>query len=108
MPAAPHDTLTIRDDNGNVIPADPGTIPFRFHVYWAGSDQDGRVMGFYFAVVETVGSVAGLPIPPLPGPKPQDYHFTSKTDTTFIFNVLEETNNRQQDRKSTRLNSSHL
>jgi hypothetical protein len=93
--AAPQDTLTIRDENGNVVPPQPGSIPFRYHLYWSGSDQDGSVSGFYWAVVETVGSVAGLPIPPLPGPKPQDYHYTTKTDSFFIFNVLEETNNRQ-------------
>src|SRR5262245_37416606 len=83
--AAPQDTITIRDPNGNAIPADPGTIPFRYHLYWAGSDQDGMVTGFYWAVVETAG-VPGLPLPPLPGPKSQDYHFTTKTDSTFIFN----------------------
>src|SRR5580765_2887997 len=79
--AAPQDTLTIRDENGNVVPPQPGSIPFRYHPYWSGNDQDG--------------SVSGLPIPPLPGPKPQDYHYTTKTDSFFIFNVLEQTNNRQ-------------
>jgi hypothetical protein len=91
--AAPQDTLTTRDDTGNADPAEPGTIPFRFHLYWAGSDEDGTVAGFYWAVVETVG-IPGLPQPPLPGPKPRDYHFTTRTDSTFIFNVFEETNNR--------------
>ena len=93
--AAPQDTLTSRDENGNLVPPVTGTIPFRFHLYWSGSDQDGAVAGFYWAVVETVGSVSGLPIPPLPGPKPQDYRYTSVRDSVFIFNVLEETNNRQ-------------
>ena len=93
--AAPQDTLTTRDENGNLVPPSPGTIPFRFHVYWSGSDQDGAVTGFYWAVTETVGSVGGLPIPPLPGPKPQDYRYTPLTDSVFVFNVLEETNNRQ-------------
>src|SRR6185436_316737 len=93
--AAPQNTITTRDDNGNLVPPQPGSIAFRHHLYWSGSDQDGKVAGFYWAVVETVGSVGGLPIPPLPGPKPQDYHFTPKTDSVFIFNVLEDTNNRQ-------------
>jgi hypothetical protein len=94
--AAPQDTLTTRNpETGTVEPPTPGSIPFRYHLYWSGSDHDGQVVGFYWAVVETVGSVAGLPIPPLPGPKPQDYHYTTKTDSFFIFNVLEETNNRQ-------------
>jgi hypothetical protein len=93
--AAPQDTLTSRDENGNLVPPNPGTIPFRYHLYWSGSDQDGAVSGFYWAVTETVGSVGGLPIPLLPGPKPQDYRYTRTRDSVFIFNVLEETNNRQ-------------
>jgi hypothetical protein len=93
--AAPQDTLTTRDENGTLIPPQPGTIPFRYHLYWSGSDQDGAVAGFYWAVTETVGSVSGLPVPPLPGPKPRDYHYTTKRDSTFIFSVFEETNGRQ-------------
>ena len=89
--AAPQDTITTRDEEGRPVRPDPGPIPFRFHVYWSGSDQDGAVAGFYFAVTETLGANG----PPLPGPKPQDYHFTRQTDSVFIFNVLEETNNRQ-------------
>ena len=30
----------------------------RFHIYWAGSDKDGAIAGFYYAVVETI------PVPP--------------------------------------------
>ena len=93
--AAPQDTITTRDQNGNVVPPQPGTIPFRFHVYWSGSDQDGTVSGFYWAVVETLAATGGLPNPPLPGPKPQDYRFTTVRDSVFIFNVFEDTNNRQ-------------
>jgi hypothetical protein len=92
--AAPQDTLTVIDPDHNLIPAVPGTIPFRYHLYWAGSDDDGAVAGFYFAVVETVGT-AGLPMPPLPGPKPRDYHYTTKRDSTFIFNVFEESLTRE-------------
>jgi hypothetical protein len=89
--AAPQDTLTSKDPSGVVIPPSVGTIPVKFHLYWAGSDIDGEVTGYYFAVVETVTSipVGGLRPPRLPGPKPQDYHFTTRTDSTFIFNVAE-------------------
>ena len=82
--AAPQDTLTTHDANGTLVPPTVGSISFRYHLYWSGSDQDGSVSGFYWAVVETVGSVAGLPIPPLPGPKPHDYHYTTKTDSKGI------------------------
>jgi hypothetical protein len=73
------------------VQTDPVFIPFRYHLYWAGSDSDGKISGFYFAVVETLP----LPIapattpPPLPGPKAQDYKFTTKTDSIFIFSVSE-------------------
>ncbi len=88
--AAPLDTLTIRDNYGRPI-GDPAitTIPVRFHLYWAGSDKDGAVAGFYYAVVETTAVPVDGFFPPLPGPKPGQYRFTSKTDTTFVFTVSE-------------------
>ena len=64
------------------------------HGYMAGSyarDKDGAVAGFYWAVVETLPRpVPGQGLPTLPGPKPQDYHFTTKTDSTFVFDVAED------------------
>ena len=59
--AAPFDTITLVP--GPVRPL-PGSVPVRFHVYWAGSDQDGAVVGYYWAVVET------LPQPEAPSSKP--------------------------------------
>jgi len=94
--AAPLDTITYRD-GVRPIQTDPTFIPFRFHMYWAGSDPDGKVAGFYFAVVETLP----LPVPPaitpppLPGPKPSDYKFTAKTDSIFIFSVSPERRDRE-------------
>src|SRR5262249_31914198 len=84
--AAPQDTITTRDNNQKPIRPDINKIPVRFHMYWAGSDRDGAVVGFYWAVVET------LPIPPerqsnvpsLPGPKARDYPCTAATDCIFI------------------------
>jgi hypothetical protein len=89
--AAPQDTITTKNPSGMVIPPSVGTIPVIFHLYWAGSDQDGEVIGYYYAVVETTTSipVGSIRPPRLPGPKPRDYHFTTRTDTTFIFNVAE-------------------
>ncbi|MGH2649746.1 MAG: hypothetical protein ACRDHK_00855 [Actinomycetota bacterium] len=92
--AAPFDTTTV-DRNGPRT--QPGTIPIRFHVYWAGSDEDGSVAGFYWAVVETLpipppGSTA---LPPLPGPRASDYHYTTRPDSVFIFTVAEDIPDRQ-------------
>jgi len=85
------DTLTVKGPGGVLVPSPPITmIPVRYHLYWAGSDKDGAIAGFYLAVVETTAvPIPGLGIPPLPGPKPTDYHYTTKTDSTFIFTVDE-------------------
>lgn len=101
--AAPFDSVTVKDENGIPIVPDLNNfvIPVRFHMYWAGSDRDGSVVGYYWAVTETTlstinpdGGPPGPP-PPLPGPKVGDYHFTTRTDTTFIFTVSEQRPDRQ-------------
>jgi len=90
--AAPMDTITDRGTGGAPLPGRPGEIPVRYHLYWAGSDLDGAVTGFYWAVVETlpIPPGDGLGVPSLPGPKPQDYRFTARTDSIFIFNASED------------------
>jgi hypothetical protein len=96
--SAPQDTITLKDKDGHPIQPfpKPGTIPVRYHIYWAGSDVDGTVVGYYWAVVETLTTAPpGLPLPSLPGPKVRDYHFTTRTDTTLIFNVTENAPDRQ-------------
>ncbi len=96
--AAPLDTVISRDPlTKSPIAPVPGKIPFRYHLYWAGSDPDGKVVGFYFAVTETLPSApAGFTTPPpLPGPKPSDYHYTTKTDSVFIFDVAPGISSRQ-------------
>ena len=95
--AAPQDTITERDSQGRPIPPTVGRIPVRFHMYWAGSDRDGAVVGFYWAVVETlaVPPADGATVPPLPGPKARDYRYTTRTDSTFIFTASEDVNERQ-------------
>jgi hypothetical protein len=91
--AAPFDTITLEP---GPRPPLPNTIPVRFHVYWAGADQDGAVVGFYWAVVETLAiAPEGGSVPPLPGPRPRDYRYTTRTDTTFIFTVAEDVPDRQ-------------
>ncbi len=94
--AAPLDTITYRE-GVRPVQTNPGFIPFRFHLYWAGSDPDGKVAGFYFAVVETLPLPIppAVTVPPLPGPKAQDYKFTAKTDSVFIFSVSDARTDRQ-------------
>lgn len=99
--AAPFDTITVKDAGGkpmdDPVNRNPMTIPVRFHVYWAGSDQDGAIAGYYWAVTETLPTPdPGFSRPPnLPGPKPTDYHYTTRSDSTFIFNVAEDIPDRQ-------------
>lgn len=87
---APMDTITTTV-NGQKQPPQIPTIPIRYHMYWAGSDQDGQVVGFYWAVVETLPiPIEGQPtVPQLPGPRASQYHFTTKTDSIFTFDVSE-------------------
>src|SRR6266478_457334 len=97
LTAAPQDTVTIhRSDRGIDIPV-IHTIPIRFHMYWAGSDQDGAVVGYFWAVVETLPQpIPGtFFIPPLPAPRTSQYRFTTRTDSTFTFNVSEFAPDRQ-------------
>jgi len=95
--AAPQDTITTRDPNNTPVRPQIGKIPVRFHLYWAGSDRDGAVVGFYWAVVETlpVPSEGSSSVPNLPGPKARDYHYTTATDSIFIFDASEEVSERQ-------------
>lgn len=95
--AAPQDTITTRDENNIPVRPPIGRIPVRFHMYWAGSDRDGTVGGFFWAVVETlpVPPEGQISVPSLPGPKARDYHFTTKSDSIFIFRASEEVSERQ-------------
>lgn len=97
--AAPMDSITVKTPTGIPIKQDDGPrrIPVRFHLYWAGSDPDGAVVGFYWAVTETTATpIPGLDVlPPVPGPKPSDYHYTTKTDSSFIFSVSSSAPDRQ-------------
>lgn len=95
--AAPQDTITTRNSLGSPIPPTPGETPVRYHLYWAGSDRDGNVTGFYWAVTETLPVPAGdgLALPGLPGPKPHDYTYTPRTDSIFIFRASEDVSVRE-------------
>ena len=89
--------MTLKNALGQVIAPDINRIPVRFHLYWAGSDPDGSVVGFYWAVTETlpVPEADGVPLPSLPGPKSSDYHFTTRTDSVFVFTTSDLQSERQ-------------
>ncbi len=93
--AGPQDTSGYKFE-GQSIPPDIGRIPVRFHAYWAGSDRDGAVAGYFFAVVETLAvALDGFGLPSLPGPKARDYRFTTKSDSIFVFTASEDIAERQ-------------
>jgi len=74
-------------------------------MYWAGSDRDGAVVGYYFAVVETPARAAGGRTERAPrclAPKARDYQFTTRTDSIFIFHASEEVSERRTRFLSTR------
>jgi hypothetical protein len=62
-------------------------VPHRYHAHWSGSGIDGEVAGFFVAVTETLPPIEG--IVRLPAPKPQDYKFTTQTDSMFVFSIHE-------------------
>lgn len=95
--AAPQDSITTRNLTGQPVSPVIPRIPVRFHLYWAGSDQDGAVAGYYWAVVETLATppADGFPVPNLPGPKASQYRFTSRADSIFIFSASEDVSERE-------------
>lgn len=95
--SAPQDTITTRDELNQPVRPGIGRIPVRFHLYWAGSDRDGQVAGYYYAVVETlpIPPEGAIAVPNLPGPKASEYRFTTRTDSIFVFRASEEVSERQ-------------
>ena len=61
------------------VPGDSTTNFYRLHLYWNGYDPDGEVVGYEWAVTDS--------LPPATGVIP--YRFTTRTDSIFLFNVEE-------------------
>ncbi len=59
------------------VPGDSTTAFYRIDLHWYGSDSDGRVVGYDWAITDS------LPPDPIP------WKFTTRTDSTFIFSVEE-------------------
>ena len=60
------------------VPGDSTTNFYRLHLYWNGYDSDGEVVGYEWAVTDS--------LPPLTDIQ---YHFTTRTDSIFLFKVEE-------------------
>jgi hypothetical protein len=81
------DTYLTASPIDSVAGGDLSKVPYRYHAHWSGADIDGAVVGFYVAVTETIPPTSGTV--KLPPPKPQDYKFTTRTDSIFVFNIHE-------------------
>ena len=62
------------------VPGDSTTNFYRLHLYWTGYDPDGEVVGYEWAVTDSI---------PNPALTDADYRFTTRTDSIFLFNVEE-------------------
>lgn len=70
-------------------PPDSSEGPYKFHIYWGGTDPDGVVVGYLVAVTDSVNVPETYKI--APDPKDQldtlraDPRFTTRTDSLFTF-----------------------
>jgi hypothetical protein len=60
------------------VPGDSTTNFYRLHLYWNGYDADGEVVGYEWAVTDSLPPVTDI-----------QYRFTTRTDSIFLFNVEE-------------------
>jgi hypothetical protein len=60
------------------VPGDSTTNFYRLHLYWNGYDPDGAVVGYEWAITDSLPPVTDMV-----------YHFTTRTDSIFLFNVEE-------------------
>ncbi|MCA9759886.1 MAG: hypothetical protein KDA27_29080, partial [Candidatus Eisenbacteria bacterium] len=57
-------------------PGDSQTAFYTVHLFWSGFDEDGEVVGYEWAVTES-----------LPDPDTIEYRYTTRTDSVFRFSV---------------------
>jgi hypothetical protein len=79
--AAPQETLTVKDGPTLYSEGKPSLLPVRFHLYWAGADQDGAVVGFWLADTGMVDPS----LAPDQVSRGLVWHFTTRTDSVFTF-----------------------
>jgi hypothetical protein len=60
------------------VPGDSTTNFYRLHLYWNGYDPDGEVVGYEWAITDSLPPVTDI-----------EYRFTTRTDSIFLFNVQE-------------------
>jgi hypothetical protein len=75
----PETTLT-------VVPEDSAQAFYRYHVYWRGSDSDGRVVRYMFAITDTLSRDEGENWNPEIAEDRDKGVYTTKTDSVFTFN----------------------
>jgi hypothetical protein len=61
------------------VPADSSTNFYQLHLFWNGSDQDGEVVGYDWAITDS-----------LPPPDAIPWRYTTRTDSIFTFPVQED------------------
>ncbi len=60
------------------VPGDSTTNFYRLHLYWNGYDPDGEVVGYEWAITDSLPPVTDI-----------EYAYTTRTDSIFRFNVEE-------------------
>lgn len=74
----PETTLT-------VIPEDSTQGFYSYHVYWHGTDSDGRVVRYIFAITDTISRTPEDNWDPQRAEDRERSFYTEKTDSVFIF-----------------------
>jgi hypothetical protein len=59
------------------VPAESTTAFYRVRLFWYGNDYDGRVVGYEFAITDSVPA----------DPDTITFHYTTRTDSLFLFPV---------------------
>jgi hypothetical protein len=60
------------------VPGDSTTNFYRLHLFWNGYDPDGEVVGYEWAITDSLPPVTAIV-----------YRYTTRTDSIFLFNVEE-------------------
>ncbi len=73
----PVDTNLPPDTYLTGVPAESTTAFYRVRLFWHGNDYDGRVVGYEFAITDSLPA----------DPDTITFHYTTRTDSLFLFPV---------------------